>query len=105
MELQIKRIQEEKKISNLELAEMMGVSPQYVGQLAKGTVGATIEKYEQVANLLGVKLWQLFAPKEEYILTEKKYEKDEQKGDYNLPSQAAQPKQEPEQFENITARI
>lgn len=70
MELQIKRIQEEKGINNLMLAERMGVTPQYVGQVAKGSVGASIDKYEQIAEILGVKLWQLFAPKNEYKLTE-----------------------------------
>ncbi len=67
MELQIKRIQKEKGINNLELAKRLGVSSQYAGALANGKVGASIDKYEAVAEALGVKLWQLFAPLADYM--------------------------------------
>ena len=68
MELQIKSIQKEKGITNLMLAERLGVTPQYAGAMANGKVGASIDKYEKIAEALGVRLWQLFAPQDEYIL-------------------------------------
>ena len=70
MELQIKRIQREKGVNNLVLAERLGITPQYAGAMASGKVGASLDKYEKIAEALGVHLWQLFAPKEEYTLTE-----------------------------------
>ena len=42
MELQIKRILQEQGHNNIWLAEQLNTSPQYVGQVAKGTAGATM---------------------------------------------------------------
>jgi len=36
--------------------------------VAKGSNGATLTQYERIADALGVKLWQLFAPAEDYVL-------------------------------------
>ncbi len=68
MELQIKRIQQERGITNLQLAAKLGVSAQYAGALANGRVGASLDKYEAIAEALNVKLWQLFADPSEYVL-------------------------------------
>jgi len=70
MELQIKRILQEQGHNNIWLAEQLNTSPQYVGQVAKGTAGATMAQYERIAEVLNVKLWQLFAPQEDYVLRE-----------------------------------
>ena len=70
MELQIKHIKQEKGINNIELAEKLGISSQYAGTMPNCKVGASLDKYEEIANVLGVKVWLLFALKEEYILVE-----------------------------------
>jgi transcriptional regulator with XRE-family HTH domain len=56
--------------TNQWLADQMGTSSQYAGQVAKGTNGATLTQYERIAEILGVKLWQLFASQEEYVTRE-----------------------------------
>lgn len=66
---------QEKGISTVQLAEKMGTSPQYAGQIANGKNGATMAQYERIADILGVKVWQLFAPKEEYFTSEEYNEK------------------------------
>lgn len=52
------------------LGDQLGTSAQYVGQLVTGKAGATLTQYERIATILGVKLWQLFAPQEEYVTRE-----------------------------------
>lgn len=61
---------QEKGMSNIQLAEKMGTSAQYIGQIANGRNGATMAQYERIAEILGVKVWQLFAPKSEYLTIE-----------------------------------
>lgn len=95
MDLQIKRIQKEKGINNLQLADLLGVSGQYAGALANGKVRGSIDKYEEIANALGVKLWQLFAPLDEYVIPDGKIEEtnenikvqltDSEKGQDSIP--------------------
>ena len=70
MELQIKRIMDEKGLSSGWLAEQLGTSTQYVYQLISGKNGATLAQYERIAELLGVHLWQVIAPADEYVTTE-----------------------------------
>lgn len=70
MELQIKNIMQQQGRTNQWLADQLGTSAQYAGQVAKGSNGATLAQYERIADALGVKLWQLFAPTEDYVLRE-----------------------------------
>lgn len=82
--LQIKRILLEKGLTVRELASRLGLSDQYIGQIVNGRVGASVDKYETIANALGVKMWQLFADPSEYKLidqTEEKPNEDIQSGD------------------------
>ena len=50
MELQLKRIMREQGRTNQWLADQMGTSSQYAGQVAKGTSGATLTQYERIAE-------------------------------------------------------
>ena len=70
MELQIKHFMQQQGRTNQWLGEQLGTSAQYAGQVAKGSNGATLAQYERIAQALGVKLWQLFAPQSEYVLRE-----------------------------------
>jgi transcriptional regulator with XRE-family HTH domain len=70
MELQLKRIMREQGRTHQWLGDQLGTSAQYVGQLVTGKAGATLTQYERIATILGVKLWQLFAPQEEYVTRE-----------------------------------
>ena len=75
MNLQIKRILQEKGLTVRELASRLGLSDQYIGQIVNGRVGASVDKYETIANALGVKMWQLFADPSEYKLIDQTEEK------------------------------
>jgi transcriptional regulator with XRE-family HTH domain len=70
MELQLKRIMREQGRTHQWLGDQLGTSAQYVGQLVTGKAGATLTQYERIATILGVKLWQLFAPQKEYVTRE-----------------------------------
>ena len=61
MELQLKRIMREKGTDGKKLADQLGVSKQFICNVANGR-GASIRMYEKLADLLGVPLWALFAP-------------------------------------------
>lgn len=52
MELQLKRVMREQGRTNQWLADQMGTSSQYAGQVAKGTSGATLTQYERIAEIL-----------------------------------------------------
>lgn len=45
----------------VELAEKMGVTPQYVSGIVRGTGSASIEVLSKIAHTLGVPLASLFA--------------------------------------------
>lgn len=64
MELQLKRILQEKGIDGKQLADKMGVSKQYISNVVNNR-GASIKMYEKIADILGVPLWRLFAPPSE----------------------------------------
>lgn len=70
MELQLKRIMQEQGRTQQWLGEQLGTTAQYAGQIVRGNAGATMAQYERIADALGVKLWQLFAPKDDYILSD-----------------------------------
>lgn len=70
MELQLERIMNEQGRTQKWLSEQLGTTPQYAGQIVRGGSGATLAQYERIANILGIKLWQVFAPKEDYVLAE-----------------------------------
>lgn len=61
MELQLKRIMREKGTDGKKLADQLGVSKQFICNVANGR-GASIRMYEKLADLLCVPLWALFAP-------------------------------------------
>ena len=70
MELQLKRIMQQQGRTQQWLGDQLESSAQYAGQLVRGEAGATLAQYERIANILGVKLWQLFAPTDEYVTRE-----------------------------------
>lgn len=61
MELQLRRIMQEKGIDGQQLADRMGVTKQYISNTIRGG-SASIRMYEKMADALGVPLWMLFAP-------------------------------------------
>lgn len=61
---QIKAILKEKGITINELADKLGVSRVTLSSQINGK--ANLASYEKIASALGVSLWELFAPKEEF---------------------------------------
>lgn len=63
MELQLKQLLEEKGMTQQDLANILGVTRQYISNTARGG-SASIDFYERIADTLEVPLWHLFAPAE-----------------------------------------
>lgn len=58
--LRIKEIMAEKKISNVKLAEMLQVTPQYVSEVVKEKKRLSINKLQRLSQVLEVPLPALF---------------------------------------------
>lgn len=54
-------------ITSKELAERLGKSPQYIGNLVNGGKNLSMNTLQSVAKALGVQEWRLLAPEEEVI--------------------------------------
>ena len=61
--MRIKEILKEKGITLSQLADTMGVSRQALSRQVAGKL--LVEKAEEIANVLDVPIWQLFASSEE----------------------------------------
>lgn len=64
-DLYIKDILKTKGITSKELASMLGKAPQYVSNIINGGKGASISTLEEIAAVLNVPMWQLFASPDE----------------------------------------
>lgn len=61
--MRIKEILKEQGITQVDLAERLGISRQALGKQIQGKL--LVETAERIASALGVPLWQLFASPEE----------------------------------------
>lgn len=62
MVYQIKNILKERKMSQTQLAERMGISVQQLNNAISGRYQASLTLLQKVAQALDVEFWQLFAP-------------------------------------------
>lgn len=67
MILRIKEIQKAKKISNIELAEKIGVTPQQVSNYHTGVRSPAFETLEDIAKALQCEIHELFVTSEDYF--------------------------------------
>ena len=56
----IKKYRQEKGISQVKMAEIIGVTPTYVGFIEQGVRNPSIATIDKIARVLGVKLSELF---------------------------------------------
>ena len=56
----IKELRENKDITQLEMAEMIGVSSTYVGFIEQGVRNPSVATLDKIARVLNVKLSELF---------------------------------------------
>lgn len=73
MKIRLKEIMRECGITGRELASALNTSPQYISNVVSGRQNMSLDAIENVAHLLGVPIWQLFASREE-VLSESKNE-------------------------------
>ncbi len=59
--LRLKEVLSEQGVSGKELAEKMGVTPQYISGIVRGTGSASIDVLSKIAKTLNVPLASLFA--------------------------------------------
>ena len=55
-----------KKYTQERLAEILNVSPNYVGRLERGQHSPSLDKIEKIANALDVKAFELFLERDDY---------------------------------------
>lgn len=65
MTTRLKEIMKEKGITGRELASRLNTTPQYISNVVSGRQNMSLESLENVANLLGVELWELFKAPEQ----------------------------------------
>lgn len=63
MDLRIKEVQKEKKITVVELAGIVGVAQPTMSNLVNGKTTPSLETLQKIADALGVNITELFAPK------------------------------------------
>lgn len=63
----IKEIMREQGFTAKALSDKIDKSPQYVSNVLNGNQGATFEVLELFSNALGVKMWELFASRDEIV--------------------------------------
>lgn len=61
VELRIKEIMKERKMTGKSLAEIMGKRPQYISNIINGGKGVSINSLEEIARYLNVPISSLFA--------------------------------------------
>lgn len=67
--LRLKEVLAECGVSGKQLAEKMGVTPQYVSGIARGTGSASVEVLSNIAKILGVPVSSLFEDYKSGIIT------------------------------------
>ncbi len=55
-----------KKLTQENLAEVLSVSPNYVGRLERGQHSPSLEKIENIAKALDIKAFELFLERDDY---------------------------------------
>ena len=55
-----------KKYTQEHLAEILGVSPNYIGRLERGQHNPSLDKIEKVAKALDVKPYELFLERDDF---------------------------------------
>jgi len=56
----IQKLRQDKDISQVKMAEIIGVTPTYVGFVEQGVRNPSIATLDKIARVLGVKLSELF---------------------------------------------
>ena len=56
----VQKLRQKKDISQVKMAEMIGVSPTYIGFIEQGVRNPSIATLDKIARVLGVKLSELF---------------------------------------------
>ena len=56
----VQKFRQKKDISQVKMAEMIGVSPTYIGFIEQGVRNPSIATLDKIARVLGVKLSELF---------------------------------------------
>lgn len=69
MELRIKEILKEKKITAISLAEAVGMAQPSMSNIVNGKVMPSVETLEKVANALGVPFTDLFEHPQQNVIT------------------------------------
>jgi transcriptional regulator with XRE-family HTH domain len=57
---QLQKFRKEKNISQVKMAEMIGVTPTYVGFIEQGKRNPSIATLDKIARVLGIKLSEVF---------------------------------------------
>ena len=57
---ELRRYREARHLSQIEFAEMCGISRAYYGRIERGEHSATIELCSKIANALNIRLYDLF---------------------------------------------
>lgn len=65
MNIRLKEIMQEKDITSVSLANMMGLSKNTISNLINNKTMPSIDTIEKISNALDVPMWQLFASPEE----------------------------------------
>lgn len=55
-----------KKYTQEQLAELLGVSPNYVGRLERGQHSPSLDKIEKLAKALNIKAFELFVERDDF---------------------------------------
>lgn len=55
-----------KKCTQEQLAELLGVSSNYVGRLERGQHSPSLDKIEKLANTLNIKAFELFVERDDF---------------------------------------
>lgn len=61
MELRIKDVLKEKKVTVVSLAGMIGITQPNMSNIVNGKSTPSLETLEKIATALGVEMWELFA--------------------------------------------
>lgn len=64
MKTYIKEQMDDLGVSNTQLSERMGKSPQQISNIANGDKNLSMNMLQQVADALGVEPWRLLAPRD-----------------------------------------
>lgn len=56
----IKEIREQKELTQEEVANKAGISPNYYAKIERGTINTSIEKANKIAKALGVEVSDIF---------------------------------------------